>query len=63
MSCEVLTDPTGGTVSVNDTSRIPGALATYTCNAGYLLSGESERNCQESGMWSGAVPICTQGIT
>jgi hypothetical protein len=61
--CEVLTDPPSGTVSVNDTSRIPGTLATYTCNAGYFLSGESERNCQGSGVWSGDVPVCTRGIT
>ena len=61
--CEDLTDPTSGTVSINDTSRLPGTLATYTCNAGYLLSGAPQRICQDSGMWSGAAPVCNRGIT
>ena len=57
-TCEDLTDPADGEVSINDASRVEGSTATYTCNAGFLMSGSSQRVCQESGMWSGVVPIC-----
>ena len=60
--CEDLPDPTSGTVSISDSSRLSGTLATYTCNAGYMLSGDAQRTCQASGMWSGTAPVCNLGI-
>ena len=40
------------------TSLSPGGVATYTCNDGYELVGESMRNCLSDGMWDNFPPIC-----
>ena len=37
-------------------------MCTFTCNAGYELSGSNTRNCQgSSGSWSGSNAICNRG--
>jgi CUB/sushi domain-containing protein len=56
--CGELNNPTNGEVVINDSSRIVGSRATYTCDDGFLLTGSIERDCQDSGMWSGADPVC-----
>ncbi len=34
-------------------------VATYRCNDGYILSGDTTRTCESGGMWSGGeAPIC-----
>ena len=38
----------------------PGDRASYTCNSGYELVGQSTRTCQSNGQWSGDAPTCTQ---
>ena len=35
-----------------------GHKATYTCDYGYKLVGESVRKCLYSGYWSGVAPVC-----
>ena len=35
-----------------------GQTATYSCNTGYTLEGNSTRTCQANGMWSGNEPTC-----
>ena len=35
-----------------------GHTVTYTCNAGYKLSGITRRTCQSNGVWSGNLPSC-----
>ena len=34
---------------------------TFSCNAGYLLRGNSSRSCQSTGRWSGTQPSCEIG--
>ena len=38
-----------------------GQNATYSCNTGYNLVGDSIRTCQRTGNWSGSAPTC-QGV-
>ena len=47
----------------NGSFRMPtsitfGGVVTYSCDAGYQLSGSATVTCQASGSWSG-IPICT----
>ena len=39
-------------------SLAPGGIATYTCDPGFVLVGESTRNCSSDGTWSGMPPTC-----
>ena len=56
VDCGVLDDPENGEVSL--TGTILGSKATYSCNSGYVLEGESTRVCQSNGKWSGEAPTC-----
>ena len=57
--CGVLPSPTNGQVS-HPNGRTIGQTATYTCNTGYNLEGDSTRMCQATGMWSRSEPTCTR---
>ena len=35
-----------------------GSVATYSCQIGYRLVGESTRTCQANRQWSGVAPVC-----
>ena len=60
VDCGNLTDPGNG--SVNHTAGTGlGQTATYSCNTGYNLVGDSTRTCQATGNWSGSAPTC-QGV-
>ncbi len=56
--CPVLPNPTNGDVSIS--TRSSEGIATYTCNAGYALSGLQRRICASNGVWSGSQPTCKQ---
>ena len=60
MDCGTLTDPANGQVDHSAGTRL-GQPATYSCNTGYELVGDSTRICQASGNWSGRSPTC-QGM-
>ena len=57
VDCGALNDPANGQVSHPD-GTMTGQTATYSCNTGYNLVGESFRTCQATGMWSGSEPTC-----
>ena len=59
VDCGSLPDPANG--SVNHTAGTFGQTATYSCNTGYNLVGDSTRTCQATGNWSGSAPTC-QGV-
>ena len=60
VDCSNLTDPANG--SVNHTAGTTfKQTATYSCNTGYSLVGNSNRTCQATGNWSGSAPTC-QGM-
>ena len=57
VDCGSLTDPANG--RVDHTAGTPfGQTATYSCNTGYNLVGDSTLTCQASGNWSGSAPTC-----
>ncbi|XP_064386375.1 sushi, von Willebrand factor type A, EGF and pentraxin domain-containing protein 1-like isoform X2 [Halichondria panicea] len=39
-------------------SRPVDTVATYTCNPGYTLNGDTTRTCGSDGLWSGSAPVC-----
>ena len=54
--CPVLPDPLNGMVTVTGLSARD--VATYSCNVGFQLVGNSQRTCQTVGEWSLEPPIC-----
>ena len=57
VDCDSLTDPTNGQITLTAGTTL-GQNATYSCNTGYNLVGESTRTCQASGNWSESAPTC-----
>ena len=54
--CPTLSNPSNG--RVDQQGNRPGDRATYVCNSGYELVGNTVRTCQNNGQWSGNKPIC-----
>ena len=52
VDCGALLDPVNGQVMLSGT--VLRSVATYSCNTGYSLVGNSTRVCQADGMWSGS---------
>ena len=57
VDCGNLTDPANGQVD-HTTGNTLGQTATYSCNTGYDLVGDSNRTCQATGNWSESAPTC-----
>ena len=58
--CGILTNPSNGQVS-HTAGTTYQQTATYSCDTGYNLMGDSTRICQAGGVWSGSEPNC-QGM-
>ena len=57
VDCGPLTAPANG--QVNQTAGTTfGQTASYCCNTGYNLVGDSAHTCQATGEWSGSAPTC-----
>ena len=56
IACPALTNPVNGAVLVDGVTQ--GSTATYTCNIGYSISGDSVRNCGPDGTWQEPEPSC-----
>ena len=60
VNCGILANPANGKVS-HTAGTTFGQTATYSCNTGYNLVGDSNHTCQATGNWSGSAPTC-QGV-
>ena len=60
MNCSTLTGPANGQVSYTAGTTFR-QTATYSCDTGYNLVGDSTRICHDTGVWSGSPPTC-QGM-
>ncbi len=61
--CVELTAPDNGTVTVNDPDLLVGTVATYSCDPGYILVGDTVRTCEgrgdgTEGTWNSTQPMC-----
>lgn len=56
MTCGDPGTPVNGQRVLEDTTF--DATVTYSCNDGYVLVGEKERQCGSEGQWSGPLPRC-----
>ena len=61
VGCPMLTDPSNGMVSCSlgdDGVATIEDTCSYTCNTGYVLTGNAMRTCGSGGMWDGSGPTC-----
>ena len=56
IDCGVLISPVNGIVQFQSTVLF--SIARYTCDHGYELNGEKERQCMANGHWSAEHPTC-----
>ncbi len=56
VTCPALSDPDNGMVDVPNNNF--GTVANYTCNTGYMLTGDVIRVCEVNGDWSGTASTC-----
>eukprot|EP00117_Sycon_ciliatum_P010990 scpid73632/ scgid12649/ Sushi, von Willebrand factor type A, EGF and pentraxin domain-containing protein 1; CCP module-containing protein 22; Polydom; Selectin-like osteoblast-derived protein; Serologically defined breast cancer antigen NY-BR-38 len=54
--CSMLVNPTLGTVRVASNEYL--SQANYSCNDGYVLSGDAVTTCLLTGLWSTSPPTC-----
>ena len=60
VDCGTLNAPANGQVS-HTAGTTFGQTATYSCDTGYNLVGDSNHTCRATGVWSGCAPTC-QGM-
>ena len=59
LQCPLLTLPKHGFIFSGHCEREPGSLCGLGCFSGYrLVQGDSLRECQKNGTWSGEQPTC-----
>ena len=56
VNCTALEDPEHGTLTGDSISF--GSEVSYSCDNGYILTGDADRTCQADGSWTGSDPIC-----
>ena len=58
ITCSALSDPENGNVHVTSSDFRYATTATFSCDPGYVIIGESRLVCTETGQWSAPVPTC-----
>ena len=57
VQCAMLKTPTHGSVTLTN-DNLFNSVATYACDYGFEMIGDSARFCQSSGIWTGRPPGC-----
>ncbi|XP_053397800.1 neurogenic locus notch homolog protein 1-like isoform X1 [Mercenaria mercenaria] len=57
LDCGTLKAPTDGSVDLT-AGTLFEATAVFTCDAGYTLTGDTERYCTNTGVWDNSSPTC-----
>ena len=63
--CDNLTSPANGMMSCSsgrDGVGYERDTCNFTCNTGYVLTGNAMRTCQSNGSWSGIDAVCRRGM-
>ena len=60
LRCPTLLPPSNGHVSLMGLGPLQ---ASYTCDSGFSLVGQSVRTCEQSGKWSGEPPVCVTSVS
>ena len=55
--CGPLATLTDGSVSLSSGTTF-GSVATFSCDTGYTLNGDSTRTCLANSLWDKAQPTC-----
>ncbi|CAH1248695.1 CSMD3 [Branchiostoma lanceolatum] len=55
--CPVLSRPLNGNITGG---HLYGDVVTFTCTAGYDLTGSETMTCQSNGQWGGLQPLCSR---
>ena len=58
--CDRLKTPFHGNIS--DHNITVGSTATFSCDVGYDLIGDSNVTCQSNSLWSASTPTCESKI-
>ena len=58
VDCGSLPFPSNGLVTLLNSSTGRFSLVQYSCLPGFMLVGETLRQCQTNGQWSGMAPTC-----
>ena len=61
VDCGTLPRPQDGDIALDMTTF--GAMAMYSCGAGFNLVGDAVRTCLADGSWSGLEPTCVPGCS
>jgi len=57
--CASLSNPNNGGVTTTYDNKY-GSVATFTCQADFLLVGDNILKCLENETWNGTAPSCKQ---
>ena len=60
--CEDLEDPENGGVNISS-MVLPGTVAAYSCDEGFVLNGTATRECGADGKWTNIAPTCERKYT
>lgn len=58
--CPQLPAPLNGNVVMDPNDATIGAEVTYSCDDGYVISGQRNRVCQANKTWSATEPTCIE---